>query len=383
MSFYTAAPLLTAHPIDSDEFRGLCQAWAATPFVVNYAYRVSHAYRFAGRKDLAAALVDIAFGMQHDRPDAVLFRAEERIRRSDFGGWAEYQTRFADPAFRQGHQYERWFGDRIMWDGREDLSGKSLLVVQEQGMGDTIQVLRYLKVACGICPTVYAHVHPSLYRLVQATYGDILAHHDPREGLPVTDRHIGIMSLPGIFGPLPAHAMRLPLPKTMELSGLPNGTGLVWRGNPKNRNDANRSMDRPSATTLFETLRAGAHDLGQVTGYQVYGPFYSFQRGAGEDWFDGNRLVSTHHLTPPGDWLSTAIGLQRVERLVTIDSAVMHLAGSLDIETWCLLCYAHDWRFPETGDMPEWYPSVRFIRQPVPGDWDGAIADLMRQLSTR
>lgn len=384
MSFYAAIPLLTENPLPSGDGLDLLFAWRETPYVPNYAYRLSHLYRHAGRKDVAQELVQIAFQLDHDRPDSVWLRAQERIRLGDFGGWKEYQTRWSDPAFLQGHDYQRWFGNRVMWDGVEDLSDKSLLVVQEQGMGDCIQMLRYLKVARPRCAKLYAFVHPSLYRLVDACYGDILEPWDALHvrgpaDLPDTDRHIGIMSLPGILGPLVGddRVMRIHDTLSWDESGL-GGIGLVWRGNPKNLNDHNRSMPREVFEQLATALKPVADDR-----------LYSFQIGAGADWcirpdpeMPNRRVLFCYPLPPStGDWLDTAKALRRIDRLVTIDSAVMHLAGSLGIETWCLNCYADDFRFPIAGDYDQWYHDVRLIRQERPGDWDSCIAQLLARLS--
>jgi len=381
MSFYSALPLLTTNALTTDEWRDLVSAWRDTPYVPNYAYRLSHVYHHAGRKDLAQELVQIAFRLDHDRPDSVWLRAQERIRLGDFGGWREYQTRWSDPAFLQGHDYQHWFGNRVMWDGVEDLSGKSLLVVQEQGMGDCIQMLRYLAVVSRVVGRVYAFVHPSIRRVVEASYGGVLERWDATrvrgpEDLPQTDRHIGIMSLPGIFGPLKDGDRAMPWPLKEPGKDL-GGTGLVWRGNPKNANDANRSMPRETYELLVGSLQGVA-----------YWPLYSFQFGEGADWWyrtrpDNPKLrdVLCHPLPPStGDWFDTAKSLRRIDRLVTIDSAVMHLAGSLGVETWCLLCYPDDFRFPIAGDYDQWYDSVRLIRQEKPGDWDSCIRQLLARL---
>lgn len=384
MSFYAALPLLTANALTTDEWRNLVSAWRDAPYVPNCAYTLSDLYRHAGRKDLAQQLVQIALQLDHDRPDSVWLRAKERIRLGDFAGWREYQTRWSDPVFLQGHDYQHWFGHRVMWDGVEDLSEKSLLVVQEQGHGDCIQMLRYLGVLSRVVGKVYAFVHPTLRRLVECGYGDGLERWDARSvrspaDLPATDRHIGIMSLPGIFGPLSKADRMMPWPLKEPGKDL-GGIGLVWRGNPKNANDANRSMPREAFEQLVEALRPVADRR----------PLYSFQMGKGRDWnvrtrpdsVAGLQEILCHPLPPEsGDWFDTAKSLRRIDRLVTIDSAVMHLAGSLGVETWSLNCYADDFRFPIAGDYDQWYDSVRLIRQEQPGDWDSCIAQLLARLS--
>jgi hypothetical protein len=388
VSFFTALPLLSVNALPTEEWRSLVSAWRETPYVPNYAYRLSHLYRHAGRKDLAEELVQIAMRLDHDRPDALWLMAQEQIRLGDFSGWDWYRTRFADPLFRLGHSYDEWFQGRTMWDGSEDLSGKSLLVIQEQGHGDFLQMLRYIPAAKRICEKIYVYVHPSMYRLAHAAYGDILEPHDPRairnpaharKLVPDTDRHIGIMSLPGIFGPLARDDLVMPWPLKEPGKDL-GGIGLVWRGNPKNLNDSNRSMPREAFERLCEALTP-------VAGLS---PLYSFQIGEGADWRarvrpeDPTRLEDLCYQLPPssGDWFDTAKSLRRIDRLVTIDSAVMHLAASMGVETWGLLCYPHDWRFPETGEMPEWYPTLRLIRQERPGDWDSAIRVLLDRMGS-
>jgi hypothetical protein len=143
----------------------------------------------------------------------------------------------------------------------------------------------------------------------------------------------------------------------------------VWRGNPKNMNDHNRSMDRAGFDELVYALRADGNGL------------WSLQIGEGADWADPHPEFQHFAWAPSSpDWLDTAKALRRIDRLVTIDSAVMHLSASLGVHTWGLLCYAHDWRYPEMGNLPEWYPNLSLIRQERPRDWESAIASLLRRM---
>src|SRR5580704_15505728 len=284
MSFFDALPLITSCPLTdteyASEYSDMVQLGTAMPFLPNALYRLSHLYRFAGRKDVAHRLVDLAFELPHDRPDTLWHRAQEMIRRRDFVGWAYYQTRFADPLFRQGHKYDYFFDARKMWDLHEDLCDKTLLVIGEQGFGDSIQMLRYLPAVRPLVGKLKATVQPAMRRLVWGAYGDILEPPEPMPN-PEHDRHVGIMSLPGLLGTLDPLAFScgseedravlannyniMPLRFSGPVGDL-GGTGLVWRGDSKNLNEANRSMTREAVIELHERLREAA-----------LGPFYSFQ----------------------------------------------------------------------------------------------------------
>lgn len=261
------------------------------------------------------------------------------------------------------------------WQG-ESLAGRRILVLPEQGFGDQIQFCRYLSwlKAQGaarvslVCP-------PELRRLFATLAGvdRLLTPAEAQAALPGEDCWTFLMSLPALaqttLATIPAAVPYLasppgaaPLPTTGCLR-----VGLVWRGNPRHSNDRERSL--PGLEAL-QALRA----LGGVE-------FFSLQLGAeAAVWPDGEPLRDL--VAGIGDFADTAALLQQLDLLVSVDTAVAHLAGALGRPCWLLLPhYKCDWRWLcEREDSP-WYPTLRLFRQPRRGDWATPVARMATSLA--
>ena len=138
--------------------------------------------------------------------------------------------------------------------------------------------------------------------------------------------------------------------------------GLCWSGNPKHRNDRNRSMPFSALTGLFD-------EPGTV--------FYSLQKDARPDDRHAGLIDLSPHLT---DMRKTAHAISRLDLVITVDTAVAHLAASLGTETWILLPHVAEWRWGKEGSTTPWYPSVQLFRQPAKGDWRSVIRQVRAQL---
>ena len=142
---------------------------------------------------------------------------------------------------------------------------------------------------------------------------------------------------------------------------------MVWAGNPKHLNDRNRSL--PLALLAPLLTRPGRR-------------WVSLQVGARSADIAAAGLVDRLEDLSPGlvDFAATAAALARLELLITVDTAVAHLAGTLGVPTWLLLPHAPDWRWGTTGEATPWYASVRLWRQPAAGDWAALLPRLMESL---
>ncbi|MBF0294198.1 MAG: glycosyltransferase family protein [Magnetococcales bacterium] len=269
-----------------------------------------------------------------------------------------------------------------VWRG-EAVAGKSFLIVTEQGFGDQIQFCRFadtLKAMGASRITLVAP--PPLTALLATLQGvDTVRIPEPQAGFPWHDYWIHPLSIPWRLGitpeTIPATLPYLSAPPERlaawrdRLAALP-GTrvGLVWKGSPGHRNDANRSL--PGLATL-----APLWQVAQTT-------FVSLQKGAGEEearqpppgqplWHLGEGLT---------DFADTAAVLTLLDLVITIDSAVAHLAGALGKPCWVLLpWHGTDWRWmPDRQDSP-WYPGVmRLFRQGRDEDWSGVVARVAAEL---
>lgn len=302
--------------------------------------------------------------------------AEMLLLLGDFErGWREYHHRYGMP---HTAALERRV-QRPRWDGRA-IPGKTLLIHDEQGYGDTFQFLRMLPWA----------KQRSQARIVlqinaeQRSFAEQLPGIDEivlRGALPPPfDMHCEMMSLPMAMGLTVAD-----LPGTVpylradparvkrwrkRLARLPKPlVGLVWAGRPSHLNDANRSVTLESMAPL---AAAG------VT-------FLALQKGP----------AAAQALNPPpgmrierldaeiADFDDTAAILAIADLLISVDSAPVHLAGALGRPAWVLLPHVPDWRWLLEREDSPWYPSLRLFRQPSRGDWDSVMQSIATELRSR
>lgn len=290
-------------------------------------------------------------------------------------GWECFEARDWYAAFAQRTSCPRWQG--------EQLAGKSVLIGFEAGHGDMIHFGRY---AAELKKRGARHVtmicHPALTRLFSALGGvDRVSSFD--EAIPATDFNYWtpLLSLPyrcatrldSIPAQLPylfASAVDMETWKArVPADGL--RVGLVWKGNPKFENDAERSL--PSLEALAP--------LGAVGGVR----FISLQKGIGED--EALRPPRGLPIVPLGaqaeDFADVAAIMANLDLVISVDTAAAHLAGAMGRPCWVLLPdYKTDWRWLVDRDDSPWYPQVmRLFRQPGTGDWRATIDEVAAALA--
>jgi len=292
-------------------------------------------------------------------------------------GWREYHHRYhmahTDP-LRRRMQLPRW-------DGRP-MPGKTLLIHDEQGFGDTFQFLRMVQWARERSGArIVLEVKSEVLSLAKACagYDEILTHGSLP---PVFDMHCELMSLPMVLG-LKLSDLPGPLPYLradpvrverwqQRLADLPRPwVALVWAGRPTHNNDKNRSM---SVAQLAPLARVPAS-------------FIAIQKGpAAAQAASGSEGVSSFSsLTSLSDeivdFADTAAILSVVDVLISVDSSPVHLAGALGREAWVMLPMVPDWRWLLDRDDTPWYPNMKLFRQTQPGDWSDVIARLVSALT--
>jgi Flp pilus assembly protein TadD len=258
-----------------------------------------------------------------------------------------------------------------LWDGSR-LDGRRVLLCFEQGAGDTIQFARYGKLAKDSGGSAIMKVQKPLVRLMSwLAEGDItISDTTPAE----FDVYCPLLSLPRLAGtdpdtiPAPARFV-IPLEmkrkwsdllkeKAAEKKGI--RIGLVWAGAAGHLNDRNRSFACRLFAPLLETPRVHWFSL------QV-GPATA---QLAEPATQGRIRDLAPELT---DYAETAAAISQLDLVITADTSVAHLAGSLGTPVWMLTPFAPDWRWLlERNDSP-WYPSMRLFRQQVAGDWESVI----------
>ena len=263
-----------------------------------------------------------------------------------------------------------------LWDGSNP-SGKTILVQEEQGFGDTLQMLRYLPQLMAQGATVYAYVRPVLFPLIEHWDGahKIVAWNVEDKTVPAeVDAVCGMMDLPGLMETgiqnIPNSVPYLPNPKKgmpqFKLTGNGIKVGLVWAGNPLHKRDHERSIPFEMWDDVLTTKG--------VT-------FYSLQYKPKADDINRMGTFGVIDLAPHIKNLAdTAATLAELDLLITIDSAPAHLAGALGIPVWNLITINPDWRWLLGRDDSPWYPSMRLFRQSNHGDWAGVMINVKNAL---
>jgi Tfp pilus assembly protein PilF len=327
-----------------------------------------------GRLPEAVAATDRALHLQPDNPSAVLNKAITLLAMGDFEqGLPLYEARWREP---QMEGARRDF-PAPMWNGREPLAGRKLLIHAEQGLGDTIQFSRYAPLLADRGARVILEVQPPLVSLLRTL--DRVSAVIARGGvLPDFDLHCPMLSMPLVRGTtlktIPASPCYLRADDDrvtawqQRLGGRRHAAGglrigVIASGNPKYQKDRDRSVPLAKLATLFGPDRE----------------FICLQKELRQEDRD---LIHAHadrirsfadELT---DFAETAALIACTDLVIAVDTAGAHLAGALGKPLWVLLPFAGDWRWlRDRADSP-WYPSARLFRQPKPGDWDSVVAAL-------
>ncbi len=286
-------------------------------------------------------------------------------------GWAGHEWRFG-----QKDTVPRLF-PQPMWDG-SPLEGRRILLHAEQGLGDTLQFVRYAPLVQQRGGIVILECQQPLVRLLAGASGidRLIARGHP---LPEFDCHTPLLSLPAIFrtvlDTIPAAVPYIKAsPEEVERwreiieshAGARSGlkVGLTWAGNPRHRNDRNRSLapsDLSALAGLDETV------------------FFQLQK----DMTTAPDLDMIELLDSTSDFLDTAAILQNLDLLISVDTSVAHLAGALGRPVWTLLPFAPDWRWMTGRSDSPWYPSMRLYRQQSRKDWAEVLGRVRGDLTQK
>jgi len=286
-------------------------------------------------------------------------------------GWEEYEWRLRSSE-RKGPR----FPERP-WQG-ESLTGKHIYVQAEQGFGDSLQFARYLPLLAARAGAVTLRVHRELVGLLRESLPGITVLDDRGEAAPY-HCDVSLLSLPFLFKTrletIPAEIpfLRAPAQATQRWIKRVAGTGgfkigLVWGGNPDHVNDHRRSIDPIELGPLFAVAgasfvslqyRARPTDLERLT----------------RDNFEIADLASDF-----SDFAETAAAVEALDLVITVDTAVAHLAGGLGKPVWLLLPWVTDWRWMLDREDSPWYPTMRLFRQARGGDWSNVIARMADEL---
>lgn len=286
-------------------------------------------------------------------------------------GWAGREHRWRLPA-----TYPRF--TQPMWLGGEPLAGRTILIGADEGLGDTLQFVRYVPVVAAMGARVVLVVQDALHPLLTGL--DSVAECIPITAsgtLPAFDVHTPLTSLVHALGstletlPAPASYIRAPAERVAaweERLGPHRRlrVGLVWSGNPRHKNDHNRSMPLAALLPLLDV------DAAFISLQKDPRPMDRAVLDARNDILDWTADFV--------DFADTAALVSCLDLVITVDTSVAHLAGALGRPTWLLLPFVPDYRWMLDREDCPWYPTMRLFRQDASRTWDNVVARVRNEL---
>jgi hypothetical protein len=306
-----------------------------------------------------------------------------KLSEGDFAaGWALSEARLKPRA-----EIHRKLFQKPYWYGEQNIEGKTVLILWEQGFGDTIQFCRYALLVKNAGARVVLSVQNPLKRLVSTLDSDIsVIGEDEAPG--EYDYYCFLMSLPFIFKtsletiPSPTRYLRTEPAEIVRwharIADIPGvKIGLVWAGGERaditcaRRNDANRSLPLIRFAPLLQVGGAA---------------FFSLQKGPPAAQIHGLQHYAIHDFTNAfNDFSDTGALIEQLDLVITVDTAVAHLAAALGKPVWVLVPWVSCWRWLEGRTDSPWYASVKLFRQVERGNWDSvldAVTDALESFVT-
>jgi tetratricopeptide (TPR) repeat protein len=351
------------------------RAIAVSPAYAHAFYHRGRALRELQRHDQALASYRQAIALDPDNAAAHWEAGLIALSHGDFAaGWQDYEWRFKVEEIASPRDFAQ-----PQWRGDAPLEGRTILLHAEQGLGDTIQFVRYAPLVAARGAAVVLEVQRPLATLLRGMAGvsKLLCRGEP---LLEFDLHCPLASLPLAFAttretiPAPIPYLRPPAERIAAWRArFPAATprvGLVWSGDARHHNDRNRSMPFEMLAPLIAT-----------PGIR----FVSLQKEAREsDLLALRRCDSVIDLAAQlEDFADTAAAISLLDLVITVDTSVAHLAGSLGTPVWILLPVTVDWRWLIDREDSPWYPTARLFRQDSPGDWPSVIARVRQELANQ
>jgi tetratricopeptide (TPR) repeat protein len=264
------------------------------------------------------------------------------------------------------------------WSGEQSIEGKTVLIYAEEGLGDTLQLARYVPMVVALGAQIILAVGNPARRLLASLPGVSACLPLPLSGPTAFDFHCPISSLPRIFGTelntIPAGLPYRDLLPKSRLKAWQDRVepcrkikvGLVWSGNPDHKNDHNRSISLDALSGLLEADAT----------------FFSLQKDP-RPWdkaFLSKRSDIVDFTADFSDFIETGALISCLDLVITVDTSTAHLAAGLGKRTWIVLPYTPDPRWLLDRDDSPWYPTVRLFRQDESEDYASVLSRVKSEL---
>ena len=323
-----------------------------------------------GDLDAAIASYNTALQLKPNYPDAHWNSSLTMLLGGDYKkGWEKYEWRSQKKDTSKPHAQPKC----SLWDGLKPDPGSQVLLISEQGLGDTLQFMRYAIALREQGAYVSICAQAKLHTLIQAS-GIDASPLTPQQANKISDgQWIPLLSVPRHLEVSPGNpVITEPYIKTTDeltskWQGILNSEkrpiiGINWQGNPEHEKTNSRGRSLPLETFAPIAQHANASLL-------------SLQKGFGSEQLKTcsfqDRFVSCQdQINETWDFLETAAIIENCDLVITSDTSVAHLAGGMGKTTWLMLKKVPEWRWGLEGDTTFWYPSMRLFRQRERGDWN-------------
>ena len=341
-------------------------------------YNLALSYQDLSQFDVALAIYDRILTITPDYPEAHYNRALILLQRGAYErGWPEYRWRIRCKEFAGSE------ANAPLPPTSVDFAGQTVLLHTEQGFGDTLQFIRYAALVKRAARAVLVRCDKELMPLLSRCVGvdEFISKEDP---LPSFDVKASLLYLPVAFQTTLASIPRdvpyvfadPPLVDhwRQKLPPAKYRIGIAWQGNPKFTQDRLRSIPLAEFVPLGKVAGVQWISLQKIHGTDqiatVADRFPVYQLGPD---FDESR----------GAFMDTAAVMKNLDLVITSDTAIAHLAGSLGVPVWVALSSLPEWRWLLDRDDSPWYPTMRLFRQSMAGDWDSVITAMKQALTER
>ena len=349
------------------------QAIALKPGFAEAYYNRGQALFALEQYQAASASYDTAIALDPDFTQAYWNNSLLKLLLGEYeAGWKLYEWRWKNPAILQ--RYGLLAQD--FWNGTQSLAGKTLLINREQGFGDFIQFCRYIPILQTQAAQIIVEVPAELYQLASSISSEVSIF-ESGQTLPKFDFCCPLMSMPLAFkttlDSIPASVPYLYSDtekqriwhERLGAQTLPR-VGLAWSGAKGHSNDINRSMPLNMLEPLFQ-LPIEFHVLQK----QILEEDENFLR---------QHANISMHQQQLSDFSETAALIKEMDLVISVDTAVAHLAGALAKPVWILLPYAPDFRWMLARSDSPWYPTACLLRQAQAGNWSEVVSALSEKL---
>ncbi len=326
-----------------------------------------------GRNGEAIEMWEKALAITPDNDITNYNISHAQLLAGDFkNGWKNYEWRKKRKVYLQ----RKFSGPELVNQG---VSGKTILVYDEQGLGDSIQFVRYLELLKAKGAKIIFEYDKRLSQIYRNI--DWIDIHVPRENYDKInlnfDYHISLLSLPLYFNTdinnIPSNVPYIfadkPLSEQLATAIKKDNKlniGIVWAGNPSHNNDSNRSCALENFEKLFT-----------IDGIRIF----SLQKGKPINQLR-NKNYPVIDLDSKGleTFGHTAAVIENLDLIISVDTSVAHLAGAMGKLVWILLPFLPDWRWMLNRNDSPWYPTMKLFRQRKAGDWKGVFEDVITEL---